>query len=242
MMYAREGEKMHQYYVTGTGTDIGKTFILTHLIKYLKQQHYECMAMKPLISGWPLSARQISQTDTGLICRALGLACTEEHVEMISPFRFHAPLAPSWAMVDEHRHISFAKIVEYCHKHFRQHVLSDYYFVEGAGGLMSPLVQTFTNIDLIQALNMPIILVGGTYLGSISHLLTAIEVCDAYHIPISGVIINQSSQYCVGVNRTVETVQHFHPEIFVMGVQRSQEDFLKDVPLMKLLGTSHHPA
>src|SRR5271157_4698973 len=84
-----------RYFITSTGTGIGKTYVTTALIAHARAMGLTVAATKPVISGF--DKREIAASDTGAILAALGEAPTPENVEKISPWRFSAPLAPNMA-------------------------------------------------------------------------------------------------------------------------------------------------
>ena len=89
----------------------------------------------------------------------------------------------------------------------------EFQFIEGAGGLMSPITQDQTNLDLIQDLNIPVILISGNYLGAISHLQTAIECLNYYNIPIEKIILNESIFPAIGLTELKEMINQKYNEI-----------------------------
>jgi dethiobiotin synthetase len=69
---------------------------------------------------------------------------------------------------------------------------ADLTLVEGVGGLMSPIAESATGLELMAALRLPTVLVGGSYLGAMSHTLTALETARAYDLEVSALVISQS--------------------------------------------------
>jgi dethiobiotin synthetase len=110
----------------------------------------------------------------------------------ITPWRFTGPLAPPMAARLEGRNLPLAPIVGLCAARLAAS-RADLFVVEGVGGLMSPLADDGTGLDLITALKMPVLLVGGSYLGAISHTLTALEVLQARRQPVAAVVVSQDS-------------------------------------------------
>ena len=97
-----------------------------------------------------------------------------EAIARISPWRFAAALSPDQAAAREGKTIDFAATRRFCAEAIA--TAEDIVLIEGIGGLMVPLDAQHTICDLIGALDVPLLLVAGTYLGSLSHTLTAIEV------------------------------------------------------------------
>ena len=92
---------MAAVFVTGTGTDVGKTFVTAALIRHLRATGRSVDALKPVVSGF--DATQIEASDPGVLLAALGRAATPDELDRISPWRFAAPLSPDLAAQAEGR-------------------------------------------------------------------------------------------------------------------------------------------
>lgn len=198
---------MPAYFVAGTGTGIGKTFVTTALCQQLKEQRKNVFAIKPVITGW---TDDKNTNDTLLILDSLSIAPTKENIKTISPWQFATPMAANLAAKKEGRMIVFEEVVDFCqatlHKHMRG--VNDYILIEGVGGIMSPLTNDKTFLDLIEAVGIPVILVCGSYLGSISHTLTAVEALTCHNVPIKHIIISESEDSNTSLADTSETLTH----------------------------------
>ena len=163
---------MTALFVTATGTDVGKTFVTAGLIRHLRAAGRAVAAIKPVVSGFDPDDWQGS--DPGVLLAALGRPLTLEELEGVSPWRFKAPLSPHTAAQREGRAIAFQDVVAFCRRAMaaRRGVL----LVEGIGGVMVPLDDRHSVLDLMSMLRIPIILVAGSYVGTLSHTLTALEV------------------------------------------------------------------
>ncbi len=162
---------MSRLFITSSGTGIGKTFLTAALARHGRKKGHGISAVKPIISGY--TAEDFAESDTALLLEALSLPATPENIELISPWRFAAPLSPDMAAVREGKTIDFHKVTEWCHD-----VIAgpeETVLIEGVGGVMVPLDETHTILDWIAALNIPSVLVVGSYLGTISHTLTALK-------------------------------------------------------------------
>jgi dethiobiotin synthetase len=175
--------------VTGVGTDIGKTYVSAAVIRALRERGLPVDAFKPVLSGFDPAAPEMS--DAGVLLAALGEPVTDETVEAISPFRFAAPMSPPLAAAREGRSIRFADVAGACRERIAD-AGRTLLLIEGAGGVMSPLSDGATVLDLIEALAAPVLLVTGTYLGAISHTLTAVEVMRRRGLTIRAVVVNES--------------------------------------------------
>ena len=177
---------MPALFVTGTGTDIGKTYISCALIRALKARGAVVDAFKPVVSGF--GPKDAASSDPARLAAALG---DPGAVFRIAPRRYRAPLSPNIAarlegetlVLDDMIIDAVARAAE-----LRDGLL----VVEGAGGVMSPLTDHETNLDMISALGAPVLLVAGSYLGTISHLLTALVALRVAKARVAAVVISES--------------------------------------------------
>lgn len=177
-------------FVAGAGTEIGKTYVTAALTRRLRERG-PVLALKPLASGVaPVSHPAFGESDTAKLLDAQGLAVTEDTVASCSPWRFAAPLAPNQAAALEGHSLHLDEIIGWC----RSRVASSPHpvVIEGVGGLMSPITDEATGLDWIEALAIPVMLVSGSYLGSISHALTAAEVLRLRGQVAKAVVVSES--------------------------------------------------
>jgi dethiobiotin synthetase len=192
------------YFVTSSGTEIGKTLVTAILCRQLRAQGVDVRAFKPVISGF---ADDDAQTDTAILLDALGLPATAENIEKMSPWRFRAPLSPDMAAAREGRSISLDAVV--AHSRAAMEGEGDVLLIEGVGGVMVPLTADETVLDWMAAVAAPALLVVGSYLGAISHTLTAAEALRCRNVPVHAVIISASEQSPVPVEETAEAMRRF---------------------------------
>ncbi|MDX1975535.1 MAG: dethiobiotin synthase [Rickettsiales bacterium] len=195
---------MNPFFITASGTDIGKTLVTTSLCWQLRQAGKKVTALKPIISGYNAHSQE---TDTALILKSCGLSVSEEVAATISPWRYKAALAPNMAAALEGQSIDLNTLVTLCRDYAA--LSADVTLVEGVGGIMSPLNNSHTVLDWMSALGWPVILVAGTYVGSISHTLTALEVLNARHLPIRAVVLSESDKSAASLQDTATTLEKF---------------------------------
>lgn len=200
---------MKSIFVTGIGTEIGKTFVIRQLLNQFNQKEQKWSAIKPIISG--LDDTDIELSDTGLLLKAQGLPFTTANLDKISPWRFQAGLSPHLAAEREDAPIQFDKLIEFCRKAKAES--SGGLLIEGIGGAMVPINRQYTVLDWIEALHIPCIVVTGTYLGAINHTLLTITALRSRNIAIDAIIINESIHSTVSLDDTEETIQHFVPRV-----------------------------
>ncbi|MET0868910.1 MAG: dethiobiotin synthase [Pseudorhodoplanes sp.] len=207
---------MTALFITAAGTDVGKTFVAAGLIRLLRQRGGEIDAIKPVVSGF--DPARAGDSDCGVLLRALGLPLSEEEIEDISPWRFAAPLSPDMAARHAGKEIDFEQLVSFCETAIEE--AEGHMLVEGVGGVMVPLDQTNTVLDWIATLEQPSLLVTGSYLGSISHTLTAFEVLEAEDCEVKAIVVSESQGSHVPLFETVATIARFLPSVEVIALPR----------------------
>ncbi|KAB1075566.1 dethiobiotin synthase [Methylobacterium planeticum] len=180
-------------FIAGAGTEIGKTYVTAALTRRLRARGEAVRALKPLASGVPpVGDPTFAASDTGRLLAAQGLALTPEAVEACSPWRFAAPLAPDLAAAREGRSLDLADLLAWCRAAVAAAEPETLVLIEGVGGLMSPITREATGLDWLAALGVPALLVSGSYLGAISHALTAVETLRAHGVPLAAIAVSES--------------------------------------------------
>jgi dethiobiotin synthetase len=205
---------MTTVFVTATGTEVGKTVVARGLIKAVRAQGRAVEALKPVVSGY--DPREAAGSDPGLLLTALGEPITPDGIARISPFRFTAPVSPHLAARREGKKIDFNAVVELCR--WRMQACPGVLIIEGVGGIMAPLEDHRTVLDWMVAINQPIILVAGSYLGTLSHTFSAIDVLERRELSIAALVVNETAGSPVSFNDTVESIRTFCPTLDVQGL------------------------
>jgi dethiobiotin synthetase len=204
------------YFVTATGTDIGKTFVTAGLIRYLRNAGQPVNALKPVVSGYDSSV--VETSDPAVLLKALGRPVSADEIAAIAPWRFRAPLSPDIAAAREDRSIEFDKLIEFSRAAVK--IETGVLFIEGVGGIMVPLQDKRTVLDWMAALNIPLLLVVGGYLGAISHTLTALDVIAQRKLKVAAIIVSESERGTVELHDTVDSIARFSNDIEVIGLPR----------------------
>jgi dethiobiotin synthetase len=190
---ARDMTALPALFVIGAGTEIGKTYTTAALVRRLRGRGRRVRALKPLASGVPpLDHPDFAESDTGRLLAAQGLAITRESVGACSPWRFAAPLAPDLAAAREGRSLTLVELVDWCRARLVEAEDGEIVVIEGVGGLMSPITEAATGLDWLKSQEIPALLVSGSYLGAISHALTAVETLRAHGVPLVGIVVSES--------------------------------------------------
>lgn len=196
---------MNRLFVTSTGTDIGKTYVSALMLRQLRAKGLNPLGLKPVLSGY--DDETLKDSDPAQLLEALGEVPTPENIATIAPWRFRAPLSPDMAARREGRTLPYDEMVAFCAETAARH--EGPLLVEGVGGVMVPLDDHHTVLDWMDALDFPAVLVAGTYLGTISHTLTALEVLKARSIPVRAVILSETEGSGVSTDETVATLRRF---------------------------------
>lgn len=189
---------MTAYFITGAGTDVGKTFVACGLIRALKAR-----AIKPVASGF--DANNPAASDAGQLLAAMGRPIAPNEIAAICPWRFAAALSPDMAAACEGRSIDFNAVVEFS----RAAKPGETLLVEGVGGVMVPLDHRHTTLDWMAALAFPVILVGGSYLGAMSHTLSAYEVLRSRGLKVAALVTSESPDSSVPLAETARSIAKF---------------------------------
>ncbi len=159
---------MKNYFVTGIGTDVGKTLVAAIIVEALEADYWK-----------PIQAGDLNNSDTIKVKKLISNSKTVFHQEA---YRLTHPMSPHAAAKIDEVKIDLDKI--------QLPTTNNNLIIEGAGGLMVPLNNKELVIDLIKKLNVEVILVSQNYLGSINHTLLSIESLKARNIKIAGIIFN----------------------------------------------------
>ena len=207
---------MTAVFVTATGTDIGKTFLSAGLVRYFRGVGRPVDAIKPVVSGFDSDAWQ--RSDPAVLLAALGRPLALPEVERISPWRFKSPVSPDLAARIEGRAIAFEEVIEFCRRSAAEH--RGVLLIEGIGGVMVPLDDRRTVLDWMSVLRIPVMLVTGTYVGTISHTLTALEVLARRNLDIAAVVVSESENSAASLHDTAAALANFADAIEVLGLPR----------------------
>ena len=163
-------------FITGTGTEIGKTVIAGGLAAALKQTGTDVGVMKPISTG--------DTADAAFLKHA---AQVEDALSLINPIYLRHPLAPAVAARIEDTEIDLSR-VETAFAELQQRY--DFLIVEGVGGIAVPIQDDFLVAQLIQRLALPILIVATTGLGTLNHTLLTVTFAQQFNIHIAGIVLN----------------------------------------------------
>ena len=175
------------YFITGSDTGVGKTWITCQLISQLSQQHSYIKVRKPVESGCTeIAEGQLLPTDGNALYQANG---QRENLDIITPYRFRAALAPDRAAHLEGMEITLAQLLDAVNNSIEA---GDLLLVEGAGGFYSPIACDALNADLARELGLGVIIVVDDRLGAINQALLTIRAVVYEGLSVAAVILNQT--------------------------------------------------
>ncbi len=174
-------------FITGTDTGVGKTFVACGLAALLGGCGYRVGVMKPAETGCAEQDGKLIPEDALRLKDASGCG---EPIEKVCPYRFPDPLAPSLAAERAGVRIDIDRLLAVYREIRCNH---DVTLVEGAGGLMVPLLPSFTYADLARVMKLPILVVAANKLGAINHLLLTLEHASCKGLTVLGYVLNRIS-------------------------------------------------
>jgi dethiobiotin synthetase len=180
-------------FITGTDTGVGKTYVATGIACGLRRSGVDVGVMKPAETGCNSRAGRLVPRDA---CKLVQAADTRDSLDLVNPYRFKKPLAPSLAAELEGEKIDPEKIISAYKKLSLRH---DFMIVEGAGGIMVPLWQNYTYLELARTFALPVVIVAKPGLGTINHTLLTISVLQHSGLTALGVVVNFAQDTRVGL-------------------------------------------
>ena len=177
---------MFGVFVVGTDTEVGKTTFSTLFARHLLATGRTVAPFKPIESG-------CHRDPSGALVPADASQLMDEvswqlSVDTVCPYRFEAPVTPWVAARMEETEIDLSVIVE----HYRWlQTRFDWVIVEGCGGLLSPISRDFDTVSIIQALELPTVIVSRSALGTINHTLLTLKAIRQSGLEPVGVVLNR---------------------------------------------------
>ena len=207
---------MTALFITATGTDVGKTFVASGLIRHWRSAGRAVGALKPVTTGF--DPAEADGSDAGILLKALGRPVTPEQIERISPWRYAVPLSPDIAASRENRTLPFGELVAFTQRAIASN--DGTLLIEGVGGAMVPRDDRHTVLDWMAALGVPLVVVTGTYLGVLSHTLTCLDVLARRNLAIKALVVNETPGSSVTLDDTMATLARFAPAMPIVPLRR----------------------
>ena len=170
-------------FVTGTDTDVGKTFVTRLLARGLREAGVDVGVMKPAETGVPAEGPM----DARALIEAAGV---DDPVDLVCPLQFDLPAAPEASARFESRTVELQPVLDAWATLSGRH---DFMLVEGAGGLLVPFDSKRDMADLSARLELSLLVVARASLGTINHTLLTLEACERRDRPVVGVVISHAT-------------------------------------------------
>jgi dethiobiotin synthetase len=193
-------------FVTGTGTEVGKTVVAAVLARTLAEEGKRVAVFKPAVTG----LEEEGETDHALLRRASGSSQSDEE---IAPYRFEPPASPHLAAALANAEIDPERLRRAAGAAAEG---ADAIVCEGVGGLLVPLAPTYLVRDLAVDLGYPLVIVAGPGLGTINHTLLTLESARAAGLEVAAVVLNpwpeNPSEIEQDNRKTIATLGEVHVE------------------------------
>jgi len=174
---------MKSLFITGTDTDVGKTYVAAGLAVTLRKMGIDVGIMKPFAAGTPQKKGYKSE-DVEILSRA---AKVSEPEELMNPQFFKMAASPYTASKNLKVKVRVNSVLSNFKKLSKLHSML---LVEGMGGIMTPILKNYFVTDLIKEMKLPAVIVTRTRIGTVNHTIMTCKMCEKYKIPIKGIIIN----------------------------------------------------
>jgi dethiobiotin synthetase len=188
-------------YVTGTDTGIGKTHASVLLLRALRARGLRASGMKPVASGCRATPRGLRNEDAEALIAASDPAPAYADC---NPYALAEPIAPHIAARRAGTDIVLAPL---CEAYRRLARVADRIVVEGVGGWLAPLSGALMQADLVQALELPVVLVVGLRLGCINHALLGARAIAADRCRLAGWIANRIDPAMAVADENIATLR-----------------------------------
>lgn len=186
------------WFITGTDTEVGKTFTTCALLRNLCGRGVRAVGMKPVAAGTDAAGRNED------VESLMAASCFKAPHELVNPYLFSPPIAPHIAAEEAGRPIELDSIVV-AFKELRR--MADAVLVEGVGGFCVPLGPHIDAGDLAERLDLPVILVVGMRLGCINHALLTQEAIAARGLELAGWVANRIDPHMSRFEENLEALR-----------------------------------
>ena len=222
------------YFITGTGTDVGKTLVASGLLAAASQQGLSTLGMKPVAAGCEATSEGLRNNDA---LQLLAQSSLNVSYEQINPVALEPAVAPHIAAAKAARRLSADRLAGFYRGLMMQR--PDFSVVEGAGGWRVPLNQRETFADLAKMIQLPVVLVVNMELGCINHALLTAEAIQRDGLTLAGWVANQVVSEMDYYQENLDTLQHWIPCPMIAEIpflpKAEAEEVVKFINLASLL-------
>ena len=176
-------------FITGTGTGVGKTVITAGIVRWLRGRGIDAVPVKPVQTGGKSVKGGLVSPDLDFCLSAAGMRVSESDMAPMAPYIYAPACSPHLAGRIKGQYPKIAHI-QTCFEALS--LCCDMVVIEGAGGIMVPLDEQATMLDLMELLGFPVVLVAHTGLGTINHSLLSIQALRTAGLKVLGVVFNET--------------------------------------------------
>jgi len=175
----------HTFFVTGTSTEVGKTYVTAALLRAAADRGLATAAVKPVASGCELTEDGLRNSDALILQEAMTL---ELPYQQVNPVALEPAIAPHIAAFEARKRLDPSRLAGVCRGVMSS--AAEFVLIEGAGGWRVPLGPRIMLSDLPRELQLPVILVVGMELGCINHALLTAEAIRRDGLQLAGWVGN----------------------------------------------------
>ncbi|MEG0856306.1 MAG: dethiobiotin synthase [Terrisporobacter sp.] len=175
-------------FITGTGTDVGKTYVSALIVKLLRSQNINAGYFKAALSGAEKIDNNLIPGDAKLVCHMGGLSCPPES---LVPYIYEVPVSPHLASKIENNPIEMC-VIEEAFNNISENY--DFIVAEGSGGIICPLrydEKVIMLTDVMKMMKFPVIIVANAGLGTINSTILTVEYAKFQGFEIKGIVLNE---------------------------------------------------
>jgi dethiobiotin synthetase len=206
---------MKGLFITGSGTDVGKTFIAKKIVR-LVSESMSVAVRKPVESDCQTVNGQLVTTDALALQE---MSNVNESIDTVCAYKFSQRCSGEAASAYSNVALTLPNLLEACQSH-------EYVVIEGAGGLLSPIAQNTLNIDLAVSLALPVVIVVKDELGAVNQALLVLKVAEQYHLRVSCIVLNQIQKNSLN---NFTAISHYSSDKVVIFNERDLNKFDQDM-------------
>ena len=171
-------------FITGTNTDVGKTFIAKNILSLLVKRNKSVSIFKPIETGCTETSGYLQPSDSSIFYKILK---KNIELDLINPYRFKPAISPNRAIQLARKKVYISNFI----KKAKLHSQFDYLIIEGAGGLCSPLALDGLNVDFAKKMKLNCVLIAKDELGVINNVLLSINTLKKYNCCLKAIVLNR---------------------------------------------------
>lgn len=222
---------MNSYFITGTDTGVGKTVVTAAIVSSLRKRGIDVGVMKPIASGLAQKAG-FRSSDAELLIESAGVTDKED---LVNPVFLPLPVSPYDATKMLNLKVDMKIVYERFEELRRAHQML---FVEGIGGIMTPITRDLFVADMIKQMGLDAIVVTRATLGTINHTVMTAQICKKYQIPVRGLVINHFDEKGGPAEKNAPSTLHEVTGIPVLGTIPFVKDYQRPKDMEEIVEKS----